>query len=97
MDSLQFWSTMGIAGLGGMVSFLHDAQQDNSNLNFLTAFGHMAAAQFAGLITFFIMVDWEVSFYWSLAASGLAGWSGNRFIERLSELVLGRVEGKSKE
>lgn len=91
MGAMQFWLTAAIAGVGGAVSFLHDVRVDASNLRALTALGHMLAAQFAGLLTFLLAIEWQMPEYLALALCGVAGWGGNHYIEKLSAALFSRA------
>lgn len=94
-----YWLIALTSGLGGMVSFFHELRTDVTSLNFLNAFGHMTAAQFAGLMTYLLAVNWELSWPLTLAGAGLAGWGGNRTISALNDLFvswLGRHFGPPK-
>jgi len=91
----SFWSAAGLAGLGGLASFSHEVRSDRSNLAFFNAFGHMVSAQFAGLLIYLLTVEWNWSWPITLAASGAAGWGGNKTISIIFKRLFGGLdEGK---
>lgn len=90
MSAGHFWLTAAIAAAGGVTSFLRDVKHDTASLRIINAMGHLVAAQFAGLLVYLMAVDLQWSEPWALVACGVAGWSGNHFIEKLSAVVLSR-------
>lgn len=91
MSEWHFGLTASIAAVGGATSFLHEARADPTNLRIINAIGHMFSAQFAGLLVYFLALEWNWSVPYALAACGLAGWSGNKTIMALNDKMLGRI------
>lgn len=91
MEPLKFWGTVGIAAIGGFTSFLHEVKVDPTKLRALNGVGHMSAAHFAGLLMYFLALEFGFSAPWAYFACGLAGWGGNKTIQMLNDKFFQRV------
>lgn len=87
----SYWAAAGIAALGGVASLFHELRTDPTRFSILNAFGHMTSAQFAGLTLYLLAVNWEWSWPLTLAASGIAGWGGNKLVSALNDALIKRL------
>ena len=86
-----FYSSAGIAALGGATSLLKDLREKPQSFSIIGAFGHMAAAQFAGLITFLMTMYMSLPAWLALALCGMAGWRGNIALQRWDKRLQKRM------
>lgn len=91
MSDKAFYATLGIAALGGATSMLHEIKQAPEKWSLLNGIGHMFAAQFAGLLTYLLGVEYQFAPALSLAACGIAGWGGNRTIQLINDRIINRI------
>ena len=86
-----FYGTVAIAALGGATSMLHEIKQSPEKFSLLNGIGHMFAAQFAGLLTYLVGIEYNLAPALALAACGVAGWGGNRTIQLVNDRIINRV------
>jgi len=91
LPAQSFWTAAGVAALGGAASLFHELRTDMTRFSFLNAFGHMTSAQFAGLLVYLLATNWEWSWPLTLAASGIAGWGGNKTIAAVNDAMVRRL------
>lgn len=91
MSEKMFYATLAIAALGGATSMLHEIKQAPEKWSLLNGIGHMFAAQFAGLLTYLIGIEYQLAPALALVACGLAGWGGNRTIQLINDRVINRI------
>lgn len=80
-----------IASFGAIVSLFRDMRADPGSVSLVNAVGHLIAGQFAGLITYFGCLEYELSWNLSMMICGVAGWGGNRTIEYINDRVINRL------
>lgn len=93
MGPLKFGWTVAVAGVGGFTSFLHEVKTDPTKLRLLNGIGHMTAAHFAGLLMYFLALEFGFSAPWAYFACGIAGWGGNKTVQTLNDKMLGKIGG----
>lgn len=91
MGPLKFGWTVAVAGVGGFTSFLHEVKVDPTKLRLLNGIGHMTAAHFAGLLMYFLALEFGFSTPWAYFACGIAGWGGNKTVQTLNDKFFQRV------
>lgn len=89
-----FYTSAGVSALGGATSLLKDLRETPASFSVIGAIGHMAAAQFAGLITFLVAMYMAWPAWLSLALCGMAGWRGNIALQRWDKALQGRMTDK---
>lgn len=91
MSKWHFAWTVGVAALGGITSFLHEVRVDPTNLRIINAIGHMFASQTAGLAMYLVALEWNWSMPMALLGCVLAGWGGNKTIQKLNDMILAKL------
>ncbi len=91
LTAFHFGLAMAVASLGGAVSLFRELRVNMQGFTLTNALGHMITAQFAGLIAYFIAIEWTWSITMGLAFCAGAGWGGNEFITRINDHFLRRA------
>lgn len=84
---VQFFVSSALGGLGGAVSYVRDQNAKAWETASVRTFtGHMIVAQFAAVIAFLLAVYAGFDNLLVLASTGLAGYLGDRFLDRADPL-----------
>lgn len=91
MGALDFGMACGISALGGASSLFHEVRSNIARFSFVNAFGHMILAQFAGLLSYLIAVNYSWPFPLALVGCGVSGWGGNKTIVAINDMFVRRL------